>query len=256
LFIPKPTEWQRIGNQIDAAFIFAGSDFVSVNRRLHSRRTFNRFSLQCVAQKRQNPMREPPEAAPLNLTHNVRITRLADDFKTVNGKEYKNATVSHVESDGIVLRTKTGILKVYFVELPKDVQERFGYDPAKAARLKAAAQAAAAETATVQAQAGSNVHTVREVDSDQLSFIDQPFVLRGTIEISSYYNYGYYHAQETHDAFEVVDNTRSACHAYMDREKAGSAQRADPILFAQRDFFYASASIRLSRSFLLVAPIT
>jgi len=146
---------------------------------------------------------------------------LADDFKTVNGKEYKNATVSHVESDGIVLRTKTGILKVYFVELPKDVQERFGYDPAKAARLKAAAQAAAAETATVQAQAGSNVHTVREVDSDQLSFIDQPFVLRGTIEISSYYNYGYYHAQETHDAFEVVDNTRSACHAYMDREKAG-----------------------------------
>jgi hypothetical protein len=27
--------------------------------------------------------------------------------------------------DGIVLRTKTGISKVYFVELPKDVQERF-----------------------------------------------------------------------------------------------------------------------------------
>jgi hypothetical protein len=26
----KPTEWQRIGNQIDAAMIFARSDFVSV----------------------------------------------------------------------------------------------------------------------------------------------------------------------------------------------------------------------------------
>ena len=50
---------------------------------------------------------------------------LADDFKTVNGKEYKNATVSRVEPDGIVLRTKSGISKVYFVELPKDVQERF-----------------------------------------------------------------------------------------------------------------------------------
>jgi len=33
---------------------------------------------------------------------------LPDDFKTINGKEYKNVTVSRVEADGIVLRTKTG----------------------------------------------------------------------------------------------------------------------------------------------------
>ena len=52
---------------------------------------------------------------------------LADDFKTVSGKEYKNATVSRVEADGIVIRTKRGISKVYFIELPKDVQERFNY---------------------------------------------------------------------------------------------------------------------------------
>jgi hypothetical protein len=52
---------------------------------------------------------------------------LAEDFKTINGKECTNATVSRVEADGIVLRTKTGISKVYFVELPKDVQERFHY---------------------------------------------------------------------------------------------------------------------------------
>jgi hypothetical protein len=53
---------------------------------------------------------------------------LADDFKTINGKEYKNATVNRVEADGIVLKSKSGISKVYFVELPKEVQERFGYD--------------------------------------------------------------------------------------------------------------------------------
>lgn len=52
----------------------------------------------------------------------------AEDFKTVNGKEYKNATVSHIEADGIVVKTKSGISKVYFVELPKEVQKRFGYD--------------------------------------------------------------------------------------------------------------------------------
>jgi hypothetical protein len=28
--VPQPTEWQRIGNQIDAAFIFARADFVNV----------------------------------------------------------------------------------------------------------------------------------------------------------------------------------------------------------------------------------
>jgi hypothetical protein len=28
--IPQPTEWQRIGNQIDGAMIFARADFVNV----------------------------------------------------------------------------------------------------------------------------------------------------------------------------------------------------------------------------------
>ena len=55
---------------------------------------------------------------------------LAEDFKTITGKEYKNATVSRVGADGIVIKTKTGISKIYFVELPKDVQERFHYGSA------------------------------------------------------------------------------------------------------------------------------
>ena len=57
----------------------------------------------------------------------------ADDFKTLNGKEYKDATVTRVEPDGIVLKTKSGIMKVYFMELPKDVQQRFNYNPQGAA---------------------------------------------------------------------------------------------------------------------------
>ena len=56
---------------------------------------------------------------------------LAEDFKTINGKLYKDATIVRVETDGIVLRTKSGIVKLYFSELPKEVQERFQYDPAK-----------------------------------------------------------------------------------------------------------------------------
>jgi hypothetical protein len=69
---------------------------------------------------------------------------LADDFKTIDGKEYKGATVSRVEADGIVVKTKSGISKLYFVELPKEVQQRFNYNPQQAAAF------AGAQAATVQ----------------------------------------------------------------------------------------------------------
>ena len=65
---------------------------------------------------------------------------LAEDFKTINGKEYKDATIIRVEADGIILRTKTGISKVYFIELPKDVQGRFRPTPRQSPAKTAAAQ--------------------------------------------------------------------------------------------------------------------
>jgi hypothetical protein len=61
----------------------------------------------------------------------------AEDFKTVNGKEYKDGTVTRVDPDGVVVKTKSGITKVYFIELPKEVQERFHYDSEKAASYSA-----------------------------------------------------------------------------------------------------------------------
>ena len=62
---------------------------------------------------------------------------LADDFRTVNGKEYKDATVTRTDPDGILVKTKSGITKLYFIELPKDVQERFHYQSEKAAAYSA-----------------------------------------------------------------------------------------------------------------------
>jgi hypothetical protein len=58
----------------------------------------------------------------------------AEDFKTVSGKIYKDATVSRIEGDGVVLKTKTGIFKVYFTELPQEVQERFHWAKPEAPR--------------------------------------------------------------------------------------------------------------------------
>jgi hypothetical protein len=59
---------------------------------------------------------------------------LSEDFKTINGKVYKNATVSRVEGDGIVLKTEKGIFKVYFTELPQEIQERFHWAKPEAPR--------------------------------------------------------------------------------------------------------------------------
>jgi hypothetical protein len=57
---------------------------------------------------------------------------LADDFKIMEGKEYKNAMVTRVEPDGIVVKSKSGISKLYFTELPTEVQQRFNYNPQQA----------------------------------------------------------------------------------------------------------------------------
>ena len=59
---------------------------------------------------------------------------LSEDFKTTNGKVYKDVTVSRIEGDGIVLRNEAGISKVYFTELPQEVQERFHWAKPEAPR--------------------------------------------------------------------------------------------------------------------------
>ena len=90
----------------------------------------------------------------------------SDDFKTLAGKEYKNATVSRVEPDGIVLTSKAGISKVYFTELPKDVQERFGYDSQKAGDYSAQ-QSAGFEQVRKQQEEASRQKTQASQKTDQ-----------------------------------------------------------------------------------------
>ena len=58
---------------------------------------------------------------------------IADDFKTINGQEYKHATVSRVEPDGIVITFSGGIVKIPFTDLSPEIQKKYGYDPQAAA---------------------------------------------------------------------------------------------------------------------------
>jgi hypothetical protein len=94
----------------------------------------------------------------------------AEDFKTVNGKEYKDATVTRVEPDGIVVKTKSGVTKVYFVELPKDVQERFHYDSEKGASYSA--EQAANHTA-YQKQQDETHRQQQAVDAKNKAILEQ-----------------------------------------------------------------------------------
>src|SRR5207249_3708273 len=61
---------------------------------------------------------------------------LGDDFKTTNGKEYKNAKLSRVEPDGIVIVFSGGIVKIAFSELSPEIQKNYGYDPTAAAEFQ------------------------------------------------------------------------------------------------------------------------
>jgi hypothetical protein len=96
--------------------------------------------------KRQNPRMNPQKATLLILATLSAALALAEDFKTTSGKEYKDITVTHVEPDGIVVRSKSGISKIYFTELPPDVQQRFHYDPKTAAATQANEMAVTQQT--------------------------------------------------------------------------------------------------------------
>jgi hypothetical protein len=102
---------------------------------------------------------------------------LADDFKTTNGKEFKNATVMRVEADGIVVRTKGGISKLYFAELSDDVQARFGHDPAKIAAETAAARGAAEEKHIEEEKAAEPEHAGKEEEKERNAEADLKRVL-------------------------------------------------------------------------------
>ena len=98
----------------------------------------------------------------------VASVAVADDFRLVNGREYKDATVTRVETDGIVLRTNAGIAKVYFVELPKEDQERFRYNPAVASAYSA--QQAVNQTTSATAGRGQPTEVIShgaQVDINQ-----------------------------------------------------------------------------------------
>jgi uncharacterized phage infection (PIP) family protein YhgE len=96
---------------------------------------------------------------------------LADDFKTTDGREYKNVTVSKQEPDGITVKNmKAGIIaKLHFTELPKEVQERYHYDAEKAAAYSAGQNATLEQLRKQQEEAMRQKAEATQKNNEQLA---------------------------------------------------------------------------------------
>ena len=73
----------------------------------------------------------------------ITLPLTGQEFTTLDGDKYTNATVKRVEPDGIVVADGVGIRKLKFKNLPPEVGQKFGYDPTKAAQFQATIQASA-----------------------------------------------------------------------------------------------------------------
>ena len=122
----------------------------------------------------------------------------AEDFKTVDGKEYKDATVTRVEPDGVVVKMKSGISKLYFTELPKDVQERFHYDAQKATSYSAEQ---AANYAAYQKQEEQGRHQREDADAQDKALSAQQQAINRNIQA----------LQDRNAALQQEDHATAAC---------------------------------------------
>jgi hypothetical protein len=126
---------------------------------------------------------------------------LGEDFKTIQGKEYKDATVARVEADGIILKSKAGILKVYFAELPKAVQEHFGYRPSVASPV-------GVSSATVVPQAAASGALGKWEYSESQDEMGRGTTREARITSSNAVHFGFPYEGETRAALKLRKNSK------------------------------------------------
>lgn len=83
-------------------------------------------------------------------------------IKTLDGKTYPDVRISRVEPDGLVLETDAGVEKIFFRQLPAEVQKRYGYEPGQAAQFAAAVQSAQAANARALGESAAREEEERQ----------------------------------------------------------------------------------------------
>ncbi|HEX7312387.1 MAG TPA: caspase family protein [Pyrinomonadaceae bacterium] len=87
------------------------------------------------------------------------------------------------------------------------------------------------------------IRSVKEVETDQASFVGKAFVINGTIELHSYYNYGY--ESDVYYSFQVTDHTSEILGAsvYMRRDARGAPELRQQLLSAKRNSIKAACLV-------------
>ena len=129
----------------------------------------------------------------------------AEDIRTTKGKEYKNATVSRVEPDGIVIKFQGGIVKLPFTELPSDVQKKYEYNPVAAREYAAqrdrviprptatpeanlqTSEAAAAQTTYVEKLNPAEQWVVAQATAGKIADLNKEFRKEGDRQLSAHF---------------------------------------------------------------------
>jgi hypothetical protein len=74
-------------------------------------------------------------AAPLLLL--MCVTAHSEDFGTINRRSYNGVLVTRWEPDGVMVRTKYGISKIYFCEMTEQLHAKYHYNPEAAQQYAA-----------------------------------------------------------------------------------------------------------------------
>ncbi|MCE0497209.1 MAG: hypothetical protein LV481_04600 [Methylacidiphilales bacterium] len=154
----------------------------------------------------------------------------ATDWTTTDGHTYRNVKVLKQDDATVTIIDEEGGAVILLSKLAPDLQKKFHYDPTKAqaelqkkeADQKAAAIAKAAEQkAAAVAQAAkqrddyaalinARTLTIKEVETDQSSFVGRKFIIQGSISLSTNYNYGYMNLETTHYSFQIDQGGHTA----------------------------------------------
>ncbi len=88
-------------------------------------------------------------------------------FKTLDGKEYFNVTITGATPSKLKIQHQDGMVSIPFENLPKEIQEKHGFEPEKSKAFeqeqdeKRAAQVEAAQAAALQAKLEKDARPMR-----------------------------------------------------------------------------------------------
>ena len=125
---------------------------------------------------------------------------LADDIKTNNGKEYKNATVTRVEPDGIMVKFSGGLVKIPFKDLSDELKQKYHYNSEEAQKFAADTAARINATNAIANAKQEHQDAAKLLQQVMIFAIIKPYIYgkeRTTAHIQEYADHG--HSFYDHD---------------------------------------------------------